>query len=97
MLSPGRYKVARISGLLPPWGVTKKLWETTGCTYLFGLPIGRFRIKGDRFVYLRWPIVDRLEPEEDEPGRGRKGVGLIAGFIPFCRFQLVPLDAPVVM
>src|SRR4051812_42635577 len=47
----GRFRVRRVSGLLPPFGVTKRIDGSRGMTYLFGLPVGAFRVIGRRFVY----------------------------------------------
>ena len=66
MVPSGRYDVKRVSGFLPPFGVTKTIEGDEGCTYFFGVPIGRFRVEGRRFVYRRWPIVDELAPLKDE-------------------------------
>jgi hypothetical protein len=82
----GRFYVRRVSGVLPPFGVTKHLEGGRGCTYLFGIPFGRFTISGRRFIYDFWPIVDELEPERDDGvlvGRGK-----LFGTLTFCRFRL---------
>jgi hypothetical protein len=76
--------VQRISGLLPP-GVSKRIEGVQGVTRLFGLPVGRFRVEGDRFVYRAWPVVDEVEPT---PDGGFVGAGLLFGRR-FCRFRLV--------
>lgn len=91
MVPSGRYDVKRVSGFLPPFGVTKTIAGSEGCTYLFGVPIGRFRIEGHRFVYRRWPIVDELAPPERSSGSAsRTGAGLLWGRLRFCRFRLEP-------
>jgi hypothetical protein len=83
----GHYRVKRVSGLLPPFGVTKRIEGRQGCTYLFGLPVGRFTVAGRRFIYRRWPIVDEVAPEEGRwMGRGR-----LWGALTFCRFWLQPI------
>lgn len=87
----GRYRVRRVSGLLPPFGVTKRIEEGAGCTYLFGLAVGRFVIVGRRFVYRWWPIVDELEPATRARNGEIEGRGRLFGFLTFCRFRLVPL------
>lgn len=82
----GWFDVVWISGLLPPVGVTKHLEGGRGCTYLFGIPFGRFVISGRRFIYDVWPIVDELDPEREDGkiiGRGR-----LFGALTFCRFRL---------
>ncbi len=83
----GHFRVARISGLLPPFGVTKRIGPRDGCTYLFGLPFGRFDVVDGRFVYRFWPIVDEVEREGDRTFRGR---GRIFG-LTFCHFRLEPM------
>src|SRR3954471_6152582 len=88
----GWFHVRRVSGLLPPFGVTKHLDGSTGVTCLAGIPVGRFRIVGNRFVYRFWPIVDELEA--DDQG-GIVGRGPLFGVRPFCRFKLVPVTAPL--
>src|SRR3954463_14638599 len=60
----GRFRVRRVSGLLPPFGVTKRIDGSRGMTYLFGVPVGAFRVIGRRFVYKWWPIVDELDGED---------------------------------
>jgi hypothetical protein len=81
----GKFRVRRVSGWLPPIGVTKRIDGADGVTYFFGLPIGRFRVVGRRFVYRRWPIVDELDGEDD---RGILGRGRLFGMLTFCRFRL---------
>jgi hypothetical protein len=81
----GRFRVRRLSGLLPPFGVTKRIDGSRGMTYLFGLPVGAFRVLGRRFVYKWWPIVDELDSED---GRGWLGRGRLFGLLTFCRFRL---------
>ena len=85
----GFWRVERISGLLPPWGVTKRIDSMAGWTYLFGLPVGRFQIRigPDQklfLVYRYWPITDELTGQSGQ-WRGR---GLLGGFC-FCQFRLV--------
>jgi hypothetical protein len=81
----GKFRVRRVSGLLPPVGVTKRIDGVDGMTYFFGLPIGRFRVRGRRFVYRRWPIVDEIDGEDT---RGILGRGRLFGLLTFCRFRL---------
>jgi hypothetical protein len=82
----GWFRVSRVSGLLPPIGVTKHLEGRRGRTYLFGIPFGRFTISGRRFIYDFWPIVDELEAEHDNGGVA--GRGRLFGVLTFCRFRL---------
>jgi hypothetical protein len=81
----GRFRVRRLSGLLPPFGVTKRIDGASGVTYLFGVPIGKFRVVGRRFVYRWWPIVDEIDGDDRNGYRGR---GRLFGFLTFCRFRL---------
>jgi hypothetical protein len=85
----GWFKVGWVSGLLPPIGVTKRLDEGRGCTYLFGIPFGRFVVSGRRFIYDFWPIIDELEPELEDGGV--VGRGRLFGALTFCRFRLTRL------
>jgi hypothetical protein len=84
----GRFRVRRISGLLPPFGVTKRIEGAKGVTYLFGLPVGRFRVIGQRFVYKWWPIVDEIDGDDRH---GYWGRGRLFGVLTFCRFRLDPI------
>jgi hypothetical protein len=79
----GRWRVRRLSGLLPP-GVTKQIASPSGETRLFGRLFGRFDVHGDRLVYRFWPIVDVVEAAEPGTFVGR---GLAFGLC-FCRFRL---------
>lgn len=81
----GVFRVRRISGFLPPFGVTKRIDGSKGTTYLFGIPFGVFRVIGRRFVYRWWPIVDELDGED---ARGTLGRGRLFGFLTFCHFRL---------
>jgi hypothetical protein len=84
----GTFRVRRLSGLLPPFGVTKRIDGATGMTYLFGIPVGKFRVIGRRFVYRWWPIVDEIDG--DDRG-GHWGRGRLFGVLTFCHFRLDPL------
>lgn len=84
----GTFRVRRISGLLPPFGVSKRIEGSKGVTYLFGIPFGKFRVVGRRFVYTWWPIVDEIDGEDE---RGPLGRGRIFGLLTFCRFRLEPV------
>jgi hypothetical protein len=81
----GKFRVRRVSGWLPPFGVTKRIDGSRGMTYLFGIPVGAFRVLGRRFVYRWWPIVDEIDGEDD---RGILGRGRLFGVLTFCRFRL---------
>jgi hypothetical protein len=65
--------------------VTKRIDGSRGMTYLFGLPVGAFRVIGRRFVYKWWPIVDELDGEDADGWLGR---GRLFGLVTFCRFRL---------
>jgi hypothetical protein len=81
----GTFRVRRLSGLLPPIGVTKRIEESTGVTCLFNVPVGKFRVIGRRLVYSWWPIIDDIDGED---GRGLLGRGRLWGVLTFCRFRL---------
>jgi hypothetical protein len=83
----GRFRVRRVSGLLPPFGVTKRIDGRHGCTYLFGWAVGRFVVVGRRFVYRWWPIVDEIDPPDGRDGTFL-GRGRLFGFLTFCRFRM---------
>lgn len=78
----GEWYVRRVSGLLPPL-VTKSIGRDTGTTYWFGVPFGRFDVRGLKLLYRLWPIQDELE----RWGDSFVGRGLIFGR-EFCRFRL---------
>lgn len=81
----GRYRVERISGLLPP-GLGKTIEGDRGVTTLAGRPLARFGTAGRSLIYDWLPIRDRLEQQADGSWTGR---GIVAG-VEFCRFRLVP-------
>ena len=91
------WRVRRTGGLLVP-GFSKRFAPdgTAGTTYLWGVPIGRFRTsqRGDGSVelrYVRWPIVDELGAAA-RSGGSMPGAGFVR--LPagrrwrFCRFRL---------
>jgi hypothetical protein len=80
----GHWKVRRISGFLPPAGVSKHIERGRGWTKLFGVPVASFRVQGQRLVYRFWPVVDDLERQPDGTFTGQ---GRLFGW-PFCRFRL---------
>ena len=84
----GVWRVERESGLLPPFGVTKRIGSKAGSTRLAGLPVGLFRVVDTSLVYRGWPIRDELERGADGTWQGR---GTILGR-EFCRFRLVKPD-----
>jgi hypothetical protein len=84
-VEPGRWRVERLSGLLPPVGLRKRIGPVSGWTELGRLPLARFRVSGRTLDYLIWPLRDELEPGPDGDWLGR---GLLFGR-EFCRFRLV--------
>lgn len=88
----GRWKVQRVSGLLPPFGVHKAIGGLEGRTYLGPLPVGSFSVASTPskvvLLYRLWPIRDELRLEADGSWSGR---GYVFGR-EFCRFRLVPRD-----
>lgn len=82
----GRWRVERTGGLLPLVGVTKRIDGARGRTCLLGVPVGVFRVDGDRLVYRGWPLVDEVERAPDGSWRGR---GLAFGRLELVRFRLV--------
>jgi hypothetical protein len=80
----GHWRVERTSGLLPPFGLRKRIGPDGGWTALGPIPLAPFRVRGRTLDYAVWPVKDELvEREEDWVGRG-----LIFGR-EFCRFRLV--------
>ena len=86
----GAWRVKRISGLLPPAGVTKHIGGGAGATRVLGLPVAAFRVRGLSLVYRFLPIRDELTPRPDGSWDGR---GLLLGW-EFCRFRLIRETAP---
>ena len=85
----GTWRVERTSGLLPPFGLSKKVVDGRGWTLAAGVPIAPFRVAGTTLVYNGWPLRDELEPAADGSWHGR---GLLLGR-EFCRFRLVRATA----
>ena len=81
----GHWRVERISGLLPPFGLRKRIGRDGGWTGLGPIPLGQFRVRGRTLDYALWPVKDELMEREGEDWVGR---GLIFGR-EFCRFRLV--------
>jgi hypothetical protein len=81
----GTWQVVRISGFLPPFGVSKQIGSGRGWTLLAGVPLAPFRVSETTLVYRGLPVRDELEPNEAGSWCGR---GLIFGR-EFCRFRLV--------
>ena len=88
----GVWRVEREGGVLPPVGVSKRIFGPSGWTLLGGVPAAPFdvTVERDRAVldYLGIPLRDELTPTED----GWEGRGLLRGR-EFCRFRLVREEA----
>jgi hypothetical protein len=82
----GRWKVRRESGLLPPFGIGKRIRHGKGWTELVYVPILPFRVNGLTLTYLFVPIRDELTP------RGDGTFGGVAYFLGwrFCHFRMEP-------
>jgi len=61
----GRWRVERVSGLLPPVGLRKRIGPRSGSTGLGPLPLARFRVRGRTLDYVGWPLRDELRQRED--------------------------------
>jgi hypothetical protein len=82
----GKWAVRRVSGLLPPFGISKRIGPRSGVTCIAGIPVAPFRVEDNRLIYRLLPIQDELNSEPDGSWSGR---GFIWGR-EFCRFRLVP-------
>jgi hypothetical protein len=81
----GEWRVERVSGFLPPFGLRKHIGPRSGSTRVGPFPIGFFRVRGLILDYAWWPLRDELSRREDGEWVGR---GLVFGR-EFCRFRLV--------
>jgi hypothetical protein len=81
----GRWRVERVSGLLPPFGLRKRIGPRRGSTWLGPIPLGVFRVRGRTLDYAGWPLRDELRPTERGEWSGRS---FLFGR-EFCRFRLV--------
>src|SRR5919197_2815365 len=88
----GRWKVRRESGLLPPFGIGKRIRGGAGWTEVARMPLLPFRLDGLTLRYRDLPIRDELTVRADGT---LGGVGYFLGW-PFCRFRMerAPLSAP---
>ncbi|HEX2045353.1 MAG TPA: hypothetical protein VHF23_06990 [Gaiellaceae bacterium] len=84
----GSWRVERVSGILPPAGLKKRIGARRGSTRLGPLPLALFRVRDRTLDYLGWPVRDELRPAADGSWVGR---GLVLGR-EFCRFRLVRED-----
>ena len=82
----GAWRVERMSGLLPPRLLRKRIGDESGWTLLGPLPLAYFRRRGTTLDYVAWPVRDELTQRGDGEWVGR---GLLLGR-EFCRFRLVP-------
>lgn len=81
----GAWRVARLSGVLPPRMMRKRIGDESGWTLLGPLPLAYFRRRGTTLDYAAWPVRDELTQRRDGEWVGR---GLLLGR-EFCRFRLV--------
>jgi hypothetical protein len=77
--------VERESGLLPPFGLRKRIRGRSGVTLFGGVPVAWFRVEGSVLSYRGVPIRDVLVRIDDDTFSGE---GRLLGR-PFCRFRLV--------
>jgi hypothetical protein len=82
---PGRWRVERVSGALPPGGLRKCIGPTRGWTKLGPFPVAPFRVRGRTLDYPGLPLRDELAPAQNGQWVGR---GLFLGR-EFCRFRLI--------
>ena len=85
----GIWRVERESGVLPPFGVSKRIFGDGGWTLVADLPVAHFRVRRpseERAVldYLALPVRDELEAQGD----GWAGRGVLLGR-EICRFRLI--------
>ena len=74
-----------VSGVLPPFGVRKRIQQGRGWTLVGPIPVASFDVRGSTLVYRHLPVRDELERQADGTWLGR---GLLWGR-EFCRFRLV--------
>jgi hypothetical protein len=80
----GVWRVEREAGVLPPFGLSKRISGAEGWTRALGVPVAPFRVVGRTLVYRGWPLRDELAPRADGSWSGR---GLVLGR-EFCRFRM---------
>ncbi|MBW3592236.1 MAG: hypothetical protein KY396_00900 [Actinobacteria bacterium] len=85
----GVWRVEREAGVLPPFGLSKRIFGDSGWTLVAGVPAAYFRVRGTTLDYLGWPVEDVLTQRGDGTWDGR---GLVLGR-EFCRFRMVRDDA----
>ena len=70
----GVWRVEREAGILPPFGLSKRIEGRTGWTLLAGVPVAYFHVDGTTLVYRGWPVRDELSPRGDGTWGGRATV-----------------------
>lgn len=78
--------VRREKGLLPPFGIRKRIGDGKGWTLIGPVPVAPFKVKGHQLRYRLWPVRDELDQMDDGTWLGR---GYIFGR-KFCEFRLEP-------
>ncbi len=84
----GRWKVERVSGLLPPFGVSKVIGADAGWTRIASVPVAPFHVQGTTLRYRWLPVRDELRQTEDGQWLGK---GYVLG-LRFCRFRLTAFE-----
>lgn len=88
----GVWRVEREAGVLPPFGVSKRIFGGNGWTLVAGVPTASFDVRraGETATldYVGLPVRDELTPAHDGSWDGR---GLLLGR-EFCRFRMVRDD-----
>lgn len=84
-LLDGVWRVEREAGLLPPFGLTKRIGGRRGTTLFARVPVAWFRVEGSVLVYRGLPVRDVLVRVDDDTFTGE---GRLLGRV-FCRFRLV--------
>jgi hypothetical protein len=81
----GTWRIERLSGLLPPAGLSKEFTAGRGWTRVVGIRVASFDVQGTALVYRLLPLRDELEELPDGSWSGR---GLVFGRS-YCRFRLL--------
>jgi hypothetical protein len=67
----GTWQVGRVSGFLPPFGVSKRIASGRGWTLFAGVRVAPFRVSETTLVYRGLPVRDDLEANDAGSWRGR--------------------------
>ena len=59
----GDWRVERLSGLLPPFGIAKRIGVSSGVTTVFGIPVAPFTASDHDLLYRWLPVRDTLVPD----------------------------------